>query len=167
MTRGRILFSTLFLATGVLLAARLGIARAAPGVASSVLSLVAAQATCQTPKPADLPCATYSCSGTTWVLVPRAAGTACPTAGTAGANPCELYCDGVAAFCQPVPGSCTPTTCQARGKNCGSISNGCGGTLACGSCATGYPCVNNVCSKCPSGTIDCNRDGSLCAKVCP
>jgi len=31
------------------------------------------------------------------------------------------------------PGSsCTPTTCVAQGKNCGTIANGCGGTLSCG-----------------------------------
>src|SRR5436309_2535217 len=29
--------------------------------------------------------------------------------------------------------SCTPTTCAAQGKTCGSIPDGCGGTLTCGS----------------------------------
>lgn len=45
--------------------------------------------------------------------------------------------------------SCTPTTCAAQGKNCGTISNGCGGTLSCGSCAAPQTCggggVPNVC----------------------
>ncbi|TMB52929.1 MAG: hypothetical protein E6J56_14500 [Deltaproteobacteria bacterium] len=45
--------------------------------------------------------------------------------------------------------SCTPTTCAAQGKNCGSISNGCGGTLSCGSCTAPQTCggggVANVC----------------------
>ena len=45
--------------------------------------------------------------------------------------------------------SCTPTTCAAQGKNCGSISNGCGGTLSCGSCTAPQTCggggVVNVC----------------------
>lgn len=50
--------------------------------------------------------------------------------------------------------TCTPTTCSAQGKNCGSISNGCGGTLSCGTCATGQTCTNNVCtgSSPPSGS---------------
>ena len=42
--------------------------------------------------------------------------------------------------------SCTPTTCSAQGKNCGSISDGCGGTLGCGTCGSGQTCSNNVCT---------------------
>jgi len=37
------------------------------------------------------------------------------------------------------------TTCSSFGKNCGTISNGCSGSLNCGSCSTGYTCFNNVC----------------------
>ncbi len=33
------------------------------------------------------------------------------------------------------PCSCTPTTCAALGANCGSVSDGCGGTLECGTCS--------------------------------
>jgi len=35
-----------------------------------------------------------------------------------------------------LPAPCSPTTCAAQGKDCGSISDGCGGTLYCGSAAT-------------------------------
>ncbi len=42
---------------------------------------------------------------------------------------------------------CTPTTCSALGRNCGTVSNGCGGTLTCGNygggCQTGYSCAAN------------------------
>src|SRR5262245_6925059 len=45
--------------------------------------------------------------------------------------------------------TCTPTTCAAQGKNCGTISNGCGGTLTCGVCTAPQTCgggaVANVC----------------------
>jgi hypothetical protein len=45
--------------------------------------------------------------------------------------------------------SCTPTTCAAQGKNCGSISDGCGGTLSCGTCTSPQTCggggTANVC----------------------
>lgn len=45
--------------------------------------------------------------------------------------------------------TCTPTTCAAQGKNCGSISDGCGGTLTCASCTSPNTCggggVVNVC----------------------
>ncbi len=51
---------------------------------------------------------------------------------------------------------CTATTCAAEGKNCGSISDGCGGVLDCGTCTdpeccgcapTGTTGVPNVCSS--------------------
>ena len=47
------------------------------------------------------------------------------------------------------PGSCTPKTCSALGATCGAISDGCGGTLNCGTCMTGQTCTNN---KCGAGT---------------
>jgi hypothetical protein len=34
------------------------------------------------------------------------------------------------------PTVCQPTTCAAQGATCGAISNGCGGTLQCGTCPT-------------------------------
>ena len=46
-------------------------------------------------------------------------------------------------------GSCTPSSCATLGKNCGSVSDGCGGTLTCGSCSSPQTCggggVTNVC----------------------
>jgi N-acetylneuraminic acid mutarotase len=43
--------------------------------------------------------------------------------------------------------TCTPTTCAAQGKNCGTLSDGCGGTLTCGSCPSGQLCsAGNVCT---------------------
>jgi hypothetical protein len=65
-------------------------------------------------------------------------------------------------------GSCTPTTCAAQGKNCGTISDGCSGTLACGTCTSPEVCgigaEPNVCAVpcplgCPSG-FTCNLDGA-------
>jgi|GEM_PF-6432613 len=53
---------------------------------------------------------------------------------------------------------CTPTTCAASGKNCGSISDGCSGTLACGSCTAAQNCTGNVCV-----TKTCTN--SACCKV--
>src|SRR5947208_130042 len=52
------------------------------------------------------------------------------------------------------PPACTPTTCAAQGKNCGAISDGCGGTLTCGACTTPQTCggagVANVCGAAPT-----------------
>ena len=54
-------------------------------------------------------------------------------------------------------GACTPTTCAAQGKNCGTISNGCGGTLTCGSCSSPQTCggggVANVCGGGTTSTV--------------
>ena len=47
------------------------------------------------------------------------------------------------------PSACTPTTCAAQGKNCGTIPDGCGGTLTCGACTGPQTCggggIANVC----------------------
>jgi hypothetical protein len=50
--------------------------------------------------------------------------------------------------------ACVPTTCAAQGKNCGSIDDGCGSTLFCGTCSgTGVTCggggTANVCGCTP------------------
>jgi Calcineurin-like phosphoesterase len=44
---------------------------------------------------------------------------------------------------------CTPKTCSVLGATCGTVSDGCGGTLSCGACTAGQTCTNN---KCGSGT---------------
>jgi hypothetical protein len=49
----------------------------------------------------------------------------------------------------PPPLACKPTTCSAQGKNCGSIADGCGAVLQCGSCAAGQTCSSNVCVSSP------------------
>jgi hypothetical protein len=51
------------------------------------------------------------------------------------------------------PASCVPTTCATQGKNCGTIPDGCGGTLTCGTCSGSLTCggggVPNVCAVPP------------------
>ncbi|MEK6950574.1 MAG: hypothetical protein AABX13_02520 [Nanoarchaeota archaeon] len=43
---------------------------------------------------------------------------------------------------------CTPTTCAVEGKNCGTISDGCGITLSCGTCSGGQTCgTDNTCGS--------------------
>ncbi|MFH0840771.1 MAG: hypothetical protein V1865_02205 [bacterium] len=43
--------------------------------------------------------------------------------------------------------SCVPKTCAGEGFSCGIISDGCGDTLNCGSCGTGYLCISGKCTK--------------------
>lgn len=50
--------------------------------------------------------------------------------------------------------ACVPTTCAAQGKNCDSISDGCGGTLNCGTCTGTQICTNNVCTAVPTSTLN-------------
>ena len=58
---------------------------------------------------------------------------------------------------------CTPTTCPALGFNCGNFSDGCGGTLNCGSCGTNEVCTNGVCTC--SKALDCGVCGG-CDAYC-
>ena len=65
----------------------------------------------------------------------------------------------------PLPrGTCAPITCAALGKNCGTISDGCGHTLTCGSCTAPQTCsgggVANVCG--PITPTTCTAQGKNC-----
>lgn len=95
-------------------------------------------------------------------------------------------CTGAPSTCMP----CTPTTCAAERVNCGSISDGCGGALNCGTCVVPQYCggggIPNVCggnctpktcsqisAECGSysdgcvGTIDCGTcpPGQTCLGI--
>jgi Bacterial Ig domain len=73
----------------------------------------------------------------------------------------ELYTD---------TSSCVPSTCAAQGKNCGTVSDGCGGTLSCGTCQSGQTCsANNVCITPGTAVFDttlraprCTALGEIC-----
>jgi hypothetical protein len=66
---------------------------------------------------------------------------------------------GVAGVCGSP--ACVPRTCSQLNAECGSIPNGCGGTLAnCGTCASDEICNANVCQK-----VKCVPKTS--AEVCP
>jgi hypothetical protein len=71
---------------------------------------------------------------------------------------------------------CVLTTCDAQMATCGSISDGCGGTLSCGTCPDGDTCTNNVCVCTPTtceaqhascGSISDGCGGTLCCGSCP
>ena len=81
---------------------------------------------------------------------------------------CASGCDAATSSCR----SCL-TSCPA-GKNCGTIPDGCGGSVICGSsCPSGETCTANVCSSSActgscSSLLDCNTPGYACdrAKGC-
>lgn len=43
--------------------------------------------------------------------------------------------------------ACTPATSCPAGQNCGTASDGCGGTIDCGTCPTGETCWGDVCTE--------------------
>lgn len=96
--------------------------------------------------------------------------------------PCCSGATCVLGLCLPI---CNPTTCEAQGATCGTIPDGCGDTLNCGSCTDpetfGGGGTANVCGCTPTtceaqgancgtipdgcgGTLSC---GAPCGPVCP
>jgi alpha-tubulin suppressor-like RCC1 family protein len=64
---------------------------------------------------------------------------------------------------------CVPTTCAAHGFNCGTISDGCGGTLNCGTCPApsicgGNPSAPNVCET-GCTPVTCTARGFNCGAI--
>jgi hypothetical protein len=113
---------------------------------------------------ASKPCvvSTMDCSGT-----PTCTDTGFVSAGTE-CGP-GLTCDGKGDCV------CTPTTCQALGVQCGTVPDGCGGTLKCPTCPSGEVCgASGQCSSCSQGapcqasspcktaSMDCSTGSGVC-----
>ncbi|HJZ84048.1 MAG TPA: pyrrolo-quinoline quinone [Polyangia bacterium] len=73
-------------------------------------------------------------------------------------------------------GSCIPTSCAAAGKNCGTISDGCGAMLGCGTCVPPQTCggggTANVCgagmctpTTCAAQSKNCGSISDGCSEV--
>jgi N-acetylneuraminic acid mutarotase len=70
--------------------------------------------------------------------------------------------------------ACVPKTCAELGLNCGTVGNGCGGTVTCGSCPSGQVCgwgsTPNVCAvptacvptTCAAQALSCGPAGNGC-----
>src|SRR5262245_29310981 len=146
-----------------------------PSCCSATCKFIAAGTACANPNP----CITGTCNGAdVCVLTPNMAlcndGNACTapdvcTAGVCAAGPAVNCNDAnicTTDTCVPATGcvhtpivgcTCTPTTCAAQGKNCGTIPDGCGGTLTCGVCIAPETCggagVANVCGVAPATAL--------------
>jgi len=88
-----------------------------------------------------------------------------------GACPGDATCSGgvmAPGICIGGP-SCTPATCDSGGpvKYCGSIGDGCGRALDCGSCGTGQVCRGGLCvpSSCTPLTCTIAGGGQYCGAI--
>src|SRR5262249_26973220 len=74
------------------------------------------------------------------------------------------------------PPTCVPSACPANA--CGSVPDGCGGTLSCGGCATNQLCHDGTCQTCSVTCLSgnaaaCGHDlqlalsGGSTVSVCP
>jgi hypothetical protein len=60
---------------------------------------------------------------------------------------------------------CVPTTCAALGAACGTPSNGCGGTLSCGTCASGQACNGSYQCSASCTPTTCAASGATCGSI--
>jgi hypothetical protein len=69
----------------------------------------------------------------------------------------------------PSPDACVPLTCPAVAANCGTIEDGCGGTLTCGTCGSGDTCggggTANVCGPGTCNPTSCALAGKNCGQM--
>jgi hypothetical protein len=87
--------------------------------------------------------------------------------GSPTANSCSLPAvvysyDQIGNLMSQIPASCQATTCAAQGKNCGTMSDGCGATLNCGSFVAGQVCLSSdVCCQ----PTTCEAQGMSCGSI--
>ncbi|MFO0679219.1 MAG: hypothetical protein U0169_22010 [Polyangiaceae bacterium] len=69
----------------------------------------------------------------------------------------------------PDPPSCTKRTCGQQNANCGTVSDGCGGTLDCGTCTAPQTCggagTPNQCGGTGCVKRSCSEAGATCGQV--
>lgn len=96
------------------------------------------------------PCTSDQCVGTSAQHSYMPAGTSC----------------GSGMVCNQFGSCCTPTTCAAQNRSCGTLSDGCGTTLNCGTCDPGDTCSGGQCG-CKNGFKSGTETGIDCGGVCP
>lgn len=104
---------------------------------------------CGQPDGCDVDCGTCesgTCESGMCVCEPQCEGRACGSdgcGGTCGECSGDDVCNDMSGACAA---TCTPVTCDDMAFECGESSDGCGGTISCGTCAAGN-CSENVCDN--------------------
>jgi mannobiose 2-epimerase len=75
----------------------------------------------------------------------------------------KLYITALGDIPTGMGGGCTPTTCSDLGAACGTPSDGCGGTLSCGTCPTGQMCSASY--QCVCAPTTCAAQGAVCGTI--
>src|SRR5574338_1064473 len=83
-----------------------------------------------------------------------------------------LACQGTVGLAEaetPDGGACSPATSCAQGQDCGSIPDGCGGSVSCGTCGSGQTCggggTPNVCGAGSCTPTTCAAQGKNCGTL--
>lgn len=79
--------------------------------------------------------------------------------------PCDATlpcCSGAACTNGTCVQTCTPTTCEANGQTCGTLADGCGDTLDCGSCDAGFACNAGQCEDIDDCAGNPCQNGGTC-----
>ncbi len=94
-------------------------------------------------------------------------GTACDDCAVQGRECVAGQCAGAPPAGADAGPTCVAKTCAQLGKDCGSVDDGCGKSLSCGTCSGGKTCsgggVANVCGGCVSN--GCAAQGKNCGYV--
>ncbi|MHB8875748.1 MAG: hypothetical protein ACYC8T_18840, partial [Myxococcaceae bacterium] len=121
--------------------------------------------------PATPDCGPSTCSGCcdpTGMCQPGTLASSCGSFGYA-CTACRPADNCSAGSCVLAVQPCVPKTCQQAGANCGSLPDGCGGTLVCGTCPVAQSCggggVPNVCGDGTCTPKTCAALGKNCGLV--
>ncbi len=107
----------------------------------------------------------HPCESAQHCVYDRAAGESNCEEGYTWANPSDNSNYNCVAIEGP---SCTPTTCTEQNANCGTLPDGCDGTLACGECPVGQTCGAagpNLCGEGECTPTTCVQAGAECGSI--
>ena len=107
----------------------------------------------------------HPCESAQHCVYDRSAGESNCEAGYTWADPSDATNYNCVAIERP---ACTPTTCTEENANCGTLPDGCDGTLTCGECPVGQTCGAagpNLCGEGECTPTTCAQAGAECGSL--